>query len=135
MKAYKEKHGHLNVKEREDKSLSRFCRKTRQALKYPEKVNTEKLNAERIKSLNTLGFDWGLSSTRTKYNRISFEERIEDLRLYKEKHVHLNVGKREDKSLSCFCRKTQVARKYPEKVNTMKLSYERRASLNAIGCY
>jgi len=42
-----------------------------------------------------LGFEWTLKKQIDK----SFEQRIENLRAYKEKHGHVNVKKREDKSL------------------------------------
>ena len=55
--AYKEKHGHINVKEKEDKSLYSFCYKMRLACKHPEKPGMV-INEERIACLDALGFDW-----------------------------------------------------------------------------
>ena len=66
------------------------------------------------------------TNIRVKYSRKSFEERIEDLRSYKEKHGHLNVRTKEDKSLADFCSGMRHARTNPEKSN-MKLGPGRRS--------
>ncbi|KAL9180512.1 hypothetical protein ACHAXT_010965 [Thalassiosira profunda] len=55
--AYKRRHGHTQVREREDRSLYRFCKGARAARKQTGKKDM-KLNAERIAKLNALGFDW-----------------------------------------------------------------------------
>ena len=95
LQAYKEKHGHINVKEKEDKSLNKFCQHMRYARKHPEKADRI-INDDRIASLNALGFDW---TVKEQVAKKSFEQRMEDLRLYKEKHRHINVKKSEDRSL------------------------------------
>ena len=61
LRAYKEKHGHVNVKKSDDKSLFTFRRDIRYARKHPEKSNTV-LTDDRIASLDALGFDWGRNS-------------------------------------------------------------------------
>ena len=53
LRAYKEKHGHINVKKSEKKSLHNFCNHMRQARKHPEK-STMLINEERIASLYDL---------------------------------------------------------------------------------
>ena len=55
LRAYKEKHGHVNVKQSDDKSLYHFCWNWRQACINPEK--SSKRNEERIASLDALGFE------------------------------------------------------------------------------
>ena len=57
---YKEKHGNLNVKWSEDKSLHHFCKDIRYARKYPE-ASRRNLTTKDITSLNALGFDWRMS--------------------------------------------------------------------------
>ena len=59
LREYKEKHGHVNVKGSEDKSLYGFCQKIRYARKHPEKSDRALTN-ERIASLDALGFDWSV---------------------------------------------------------------------------
>ena len=130
LKAYKEKHGHVNVKKSEDKSLNTFLQNIRQARKHPGKSSTL-INEERIASLDALGFEW----TTSKYvpTAKSFEQRIEDLRAYKEKHGHTNVKEKEDKSLYGYCKNMRLARNNPEKSGLMIINEERIASLDALG--
>ena len=129
LRAYKEKHGHIRVKQSEDKSLHKFCSKMRHARTIPEKSNRT-LTGERIASLDALGFDWAVKEqAATK----SFEQRIEDLQAYKEKNGHANVKKSEDKSLYGFCQHMRQARNNPRKSKNMLIDEERIASLDALG--
>ena len=128
IRAYKEKHGHIRVKQSEDKSLHKFCSKMRHACTIPEKSNRT-LTGERIASLDALGFDWAVKEqAATK----SFEQRIEDLQAYKEKNGHANVKKSEDKSLYGFCQHMRQARNNPRKSKNMLIDEERIASLDAL---
>ena len=102
LRLYKEKHGHVNVSQKEDKSLYHFCWNLRQACINPEK--SSKLNDYRIASLDSLGFDWSMNERRVE--RKSFAQRIEDLRAYKEKHGHIRVKQSDDTSLYEFCATT-----------------------------
>ena len=104
LKAYKEKHGHLNVKTKDDKSLAKFCINTRCSRNNPGR-NSIKLTEDHIASLDALGFDW-----KPKERTILSEQRIEDLRAYKEKHGHLNIRQSEDKSLNGFCLRVKKSR-------------------------
>ena len=111
LRAYKEKHGHVNVSQKEDSSLYNFCHHMRNARKYPEKSHRV-LTEDRIASLDALGFDWSIKEQAAKK---SFEQRIEDLQAYKKKHGHTNVKEKEDKSLYLFCCNIRQARNNPEK--------------------
>jgi len=138
LRAYKEEHGHTNVKEREDKSLHNFCYNIRYARKHPD-ARGIKLNADRIQCVDALGFDWsikerkGTAGPREQAARKSFEQRIEDLRAYKEEHGHVNVTGNEDKSLYLFCSNMRQARNNPGKSNNMLIDEERISSLDALG--
>ena len=46
--------------------------------------------------------------------RMSFEQRQDDLRAYKETHEHVNVKEKEVKSLYLFCKHMRHARKSRE---------------------
>ena len=127
LREYKEKHGHVNVKASEDKSLYGFCMKMRQARNNPEKSDRA-LTDDRIASLDALGFDWAVRRRGAK----SFEQRIEELRVYKERHGHTNVKGCDDKSLYQFCIHVRRARKHPEK-STLVLTDDKIASLDALG--
>ena len=129
LRAYKEKHGRVNVKQSEDKSLNKFCKNIRHARKHPEKSKTL-INEERIASLDALGFEW---TAREHAGKKSFDQRIEDLQVNKEKHGHVNVKEKEDKSLYQFCSRIKYARKHPEKKSTTIINDDSIASLDALG--
>ena len=94
LRVYKEKHGHINVKQKEDSSLYFFCNGIRRTRR--EKRVT-RWNDTHIAKLDALGFNWAVTEPK------SFEQRIEDLRVYKEKHGHVKVKKSDDSSLYQFC--------------------------------
>ena len=127
LRAYKAKHGHTNVKEKEDKSLYEFCKNMRRARKHQEKYRTL-INEERIASMDALGFDWGVKEQAIK----SFEHRIKDLQLYREKNGHVNVKGSEDMSLYNFCKHMRNNRNNPGK-SSLIINNDRIASLDAIG--
>jgi hypothetical protein len=95
LKRFKETHGHANVSIPEDKSLSAFCKRARHAHKNPGKG--VKLIIERIAAFDALGFIW---TSKTHVTRL-FDERINDLKEYKQTHGHVNVKR--DKGLYQFC--------------------------------
>jgi hypothetical protein len=70
------------------------------------------------------------AKARGKYK--TFDNRMEDLKLYKETHGHVNVSIPEDKSLTQFCTQARHARKNPGN-STRKLTNERIAAFDAIG--
>jgi flagellar biosynthesis GTPase FlhF len=61
----------------------------------------------------------------------TFDDRMEDLKRFKETHGHANVSISEDKSLGQFCNKTRHTRKNPG--NGKQLTAERIAALDALG--
>ena len=61
----------------------------------------------------------------------TFDDRMDDLKRYKETHGHANVSIPEDKSLAQFCANARYARKNPGK--GMLLTDERTAAFDAIG--
>ena len=63
-----------------------------------------KLTADRIAALDAIGFDWrseGISRNSQKH--ISFQDRVKELREYKEIHGHLSLSKKDDRSLYMVC--------------------------------
>jgi hypothetical protein len=66
LEAYKEKHGHLNVRSIEDLSLYNFCWDVRTARrditsgKGSHRKLSYKLTDDRIAALDAIGFDWQL---------------------------------------------------------------------------
>ena len=55
LRAYKEKHGHLNVSQKEDRSLYNFCSTLRKARKGK---CSHTLDEGRIAALDAIGFNW-----------------------------------------------------------------------------
>ena len=117
------------MKRSENSSLYQFCATAKYARKNPGKGGTIKLTERRIAALNTLGFDW----TGQQYATKSFEERLVDLRAYRERNGNTNVTMEEDSSLACFCSAMRYSRKHPGKQGTRKLTEDRMAALDRIG--
>jgi hypothetical protein len=124
LKRFKETHGHANVSNPEDKSLAAFCKRARHTHKNPGKG--VKLTDERIAAFDAIGFIW-TSKTH------DLDERINDLKEYKQTHGHLNVKRNEDSSLYQFCADVRHSLKQFEKDGTRKLTEERMARLDALG--
>ncbi len=68
---------------------------------------------------------------RCKYK--TFDDRMEDLKRYKETHGHANVSIPEDKSLFKFCAQARHARNNPGKSKMKQLTNEHIAAFDAIG--
>ena len=92
LREYKEKHGDLLIPIRysENKSLGKFVHNTREQYKLFHKKTPEgykkkcSLTAERVKQLDDIGFVW--STERTKRQNDDWENRLDELKAYKEKH-------------------------------------------------
>jgi hypothetical protein len=69
--------------------------------------------------------------TRGKYK--TFDDRMEDLKLFKPTHGHVNVSISEDNSLAQFCAQARHKRTNPGKSKSNKLTIENIARLNALG--
>ena len=130
LKAYKDEHGHLNVRQKENQSLYNFCknlRGTRRAI-ILGKGTLRKLTDVRIAALDAIGFDWEVGASSTVYK--DFFSRVDELKVYKKKHGHLNVRPKDDKSLYNFCGHVRQARIGK---GTYRLDDDRIAALDAIG--
>jgi hypothetical protein len=106
LKAYKEKHGHLNVQKKEDQRLYLFCHHMRGTRIIAGKGKKDyALNDDRIAALDAIGFDWKLGAG-------GFFRRVHELKAFKEKHGHLNVLEKHDQSLYGFCNNIRCARRF-----------------------
>ena len=63
LEAFKEKHGHLNIRRRENKRLADFSINIRNARKNLGKKVSISMTEDRIVSLDAIGFDWKLECT------------------------------------------------------------------------
>jgi len=122
LEAFKEKHGHVLVTEKHDKSLARFCINMRAARRGTNTGRTV-INEVRINALDELGFAWDKKN--------SFEERIEEMQAFKEKHGHVRVTGKHDKRLHDFCVNMRYARRNPG--TGMTITEDRINALDELG--
>jgi len=123
LKAFKAKHGHVRVTAKQDKSLHGFCEKMRCTRRGSR--TTMALTEVRIKVLDDLGFDW-------RGKKKSFEERIEELKAFEEKHGNGRVTVKLDKSLYGFCRAMRTARRGKGSAKTL-FTEDRIKALDELG--
>ncbi len=111
LKRFKAIHGHCNVPFKYS-SLGQWCRDIRSSYTYAKRgkhtPKKYKLNPERIKILEDLGFQWSLiahrlkNPSKPKAKPKSFEDRVMELKSFKELHGHCNVPRRYP-SLGIWC--------------------------------
>ena len=130
LREYKEKNGHLSVSKKDDESLYNWCTHIRRSRNKPGE-GTMKLTADRIATLDAIGFDWRSETKASSW--ISFIDRVEALRQYKEKHGHLSVTLKANESLYCWCANIRSVRRGKLGKCKIKLTQERIAALDAIG--
>jgi RNA binding exosome subunit len=134
LKAYKEKHGHLNVSHKEDKGLYHFCYNMRQARKG--KMGCFRLDDGRVAALDAIGFMWEVEASTAAFRDDSFFTRVDKLKAYKGKHGHLNIRRNENESLYRFCidvRRARKAKVTEKGKGCFRLDDNRIAALDAIG--
>jgi len=120
LKAFKEKHGHVRVTAKQDKSLAYFCRNMRCARRGKGSLT---ITEDRIRALDELGFAWGIKNALV-------EDRIEELKTFKAKHGHVRVPVKQDKSLANFCANMRSARRGK---GSMTITEDRIKALDEIG--
>jgi len=131
LKAFKELHGHLRVTKSLDQKLASFCVRMREARRKPTprgRIITE----ERIKALDELGFQWNDLHQLTTGQVRSFEQRIDQLKAFKELHGHLRVTGTLDLKLASFCGRMREARRKPTSAGTI-ITEERIKALDELG--
>ena len=72
LKAYKDEHGHLNVRQKENQSPYNFCYNMRQARRaiILGKGTRRKLTYDRISALDAIGFDWEVGASSSVYKSL-----------------------------------------------------------------
>jgi len=124
LKKFKETHGHMNPTREVDRKLDRWVRKQRET----HKVSL--LSKDRVQKLEDLGFQWSLRGARK-----SWEDYYNKLREYKEKHGHLNVTRREDRSLHMWItnQKTKPTLKSDHLQKLQELGFQFQLMLDDLG--
>ena len=131
LKAYKAQHSHVNIPSKYNKSLFKYCSKLRTARRYPEKnAYSLKLTTEQIATLDSMGFDWKSAEMGPRKKEMSFDDRIVQLKAYKEMNGTLNVSKTVDYGLYAWCANM---RSWKRGSGVGKLKPERIAALESIG--
>jgi len=120
LKAFKEKHGHVRVTAKQDKSLAYFCASMRCARRGKGSMT---ITDDRIKALDEMGFAWGKNTV--------VEDHIEELKTFKAKHGHVRVPVKQDKSLAKFCHNMRSARR--GKGNRTVITEDRIKALDELG--
>jgi len=88
LRAYKDEHGDTDVALKYPKNpcLGAFVNRQRTEYRKMQQGAQSSLTEERIKSLDELGFKWQMRVSRTPW-----EQRVKELREFKEVHGHCNV--------------------------------------------
>jgi hypothetical protein len=130
LEAYKAQHGHVNVTAKDNKSLRKYCTKLRTSRRYPGKHSYSlKLTKEQIATLDSMGFDWEGQGKKGK-KEMTFDDRIVQLKAYKELNGNFNISKKNDMDLYMWCANMRSLKRGS---GVGKLKPERIAALDSIG--
>ncbi len=139
LKEFKARFGHCRVSRNDSSycSLGWWCHNMRGSYRETQKqINKDSLilSKNKIEILNTIGFDWTLKEPRQVK---SFNERLDDLKKFKEIHGHTRVptGYEKNPSLAYWCNNLRNAYKMRKtgKKQFISLSQERIAALKEVG--
>lgn len=113
LKFYK-KHRHCNVTRSQNKVLAKWCQK----LRHEKKRRKVRLTAERIRKLNSIGFEWEVIDSRWMKNYKSLKKYVE-----KKKHFFNFSDMKQYRQLASFVHNHRVQRKAgilsKEKINLL----------------
>jgi len=119
LKEYKNKHGHCDVPaNKQHLILGRWCMTQRQL----RKSNPSKYLPARLHKLNKLGFSWDAQDA-------LFERRLQELKLYRQRHGHCNVSISGNKGLAHWCGSLRHA----HRIKAKRLTPERISRLDEVG--
>ena len=140
LKEYKAKHGHCRVSRNDTNhfSLGKWCHNMRGSYRANQKKDNNEKNPillkNRIDMLNDISFDWTLKEPR---QMKSFDERLDDLKEFKEMFGHTRVpsGYPKNLSLAYWCNNLRNAYKMKKtgKKQYIALNQERLDALEEIG--
>ncbi len=142
LRAFKQKHGHVNVRWKDNNPLALFCYYVRKEGSPSPLSKNNALTPDQFQSLRDLGFDFDdekiqssqsmtehvhvavkekirLPQRKAKnrhagwFSHAKFEQRLDQLRAYKRKHGHVNVRFKDDQSLYYACYKYRKSVTHP----------------------
>jgi hypothetical protein len=139
LKAFKIKHGNCHVSRNDSMyySLGSWCHNMRISFRTTRKLDGQDvpvLSQDKIDALNEVGFDWTIKEAR---QIKSFDERLQDLRRFKETYGHTRVptGYEKNPSLAYWCNNVRNAFKMKNsgKKQYISLNQERIDALEELG--
>ncbi len=101
LKMHIEEHGHMKVKRKESESLYNWIKGVRRSYRLMQENDSMarrpiKLTTDRMQILRDIGFDFCAYRTR---QTPTFESRVQELKMYIQKHGHMKLTKEENESL------------------------------------
>lgn len=135
--AFKEANGHCNVPNSyvQNKKLGSFVKKQRED--YRKKMSGKKspMSETRIQKLEGIGFQWVISKKTVDQSADSWNQRLEDLRVFKEQHGHCFVPREypENQALAYWCERQRQDYRNISRGKPTKMTEERIAILQQVG--
>eukprot|EP00591_Stephanopyxis_turris_P005053 CAMPEP_0195514126 /NCGR_PEP_ID=MMETSP0794_2-20130614/5601_1 /TAXON_ID=515487 /ORGANISM="Stephanopyxis turris, Strain CCMP 815" /LENGTH=384 /DNA_ID=CAMNT_0040642295 /DNA_START=179 /DNA_END=1330 /DNA_ORIENTATION=+ len=131
LQSYKAKHGDCSVPRKfpENPKLSNWVQKQRKEYKRKKEGNPTPITEERIEALERLGFDWSFQQ------KMTWGDRLVQLREYKEKHGDCNVPYKfpKNQQLSKWVQTQREDYKKLIEGNSSSMTEERMKALDGLG--
>ena len=135
--AYKEANGHCNVPSNyaQNKKLGSFVKKQREDYRKKKDGKKSPMSDTRIQKLEGIGFQWSVSKKTGDQSADSWDQRLEDLRAFKEQHGHCFVPRvyPENQALAYWCERQRQDYRNITRGRPTKMSEERIAKLEQVG--
>lgn len=135
--AYKEANGHCNVPSNyaQNKKLGSFVKKQREDYRKKKDGKKSPMSDTRIQKLEGIGFQWSVSKKTGDQSADSWDQRLEDLRAFKEQHGHCFVPRvyPENQALAYWCERQRQDYRNITRGRPTKMSEERISKLEQVG--
>ena len=135
--AFKEANGHCNVPNNyvQNKKLGSFVKKQREDYRKKKSGKKSPMSDARIQKLEGIGFQWVISKKTGDQSVDSWDQRLEDLRAFKEQHGHCFVPRvyPENQPLSYWCERQRQDYRNITRGKPTKMTEERIAILEQVG--
>ena len=137
LRVFKKTHGHCKIPAiySPNKPLGNWVSRQREYYSKKKDGLKSPLTNERIRALESLGFRWRLAPPRSMPPRVSWEDRLEELKQYKTEHGDCNVPQRysENKSLGEWARTQRTQYRLYMKGEPSSMTRSRALALQEIG--
>jgi hypothetical protein len=142
LKQFREANGHCNVPEEypENQPLARWVSKQRVRYQPRQQGKESKLTDDNIAELESMGFLWNLQTSkpkdkRTKFEDACFDQRVQELKAYRDTNGHCGVPTRYEpnKALGCWVNKVRTQYKWRGQGKKTSLTDARISKLENLG--